>query len=195
MKQIRCSNGCSLDVKLSLSFRQSYSWGISLFFFLSFSPATRGYWTCLAPLPLLSLLLRGQSLDMRQIKKKSQQNPTLHCCNLPHRHECVRAWGVKAPCLHSLARGRDPTPLLSAWVPRPGPFLRSVKPDGWAWEDWRKGGAIVAFLCGDSAVFQIWLKGGTGYTVHLPTSSLAWPWRWPLSQLSILSFWCLKATE
>lgn len=110
MKQIRSSNGCSLDVNLSLSYRQSYSWGISLFLF--FSPATQGYWTCLAPLPLLSLLLRGQSLDTRQIQKK-KVNKILHYSAICPTDTSVCTRGVKAPCLHS-RQGSGPSPPLPA---------------------------------------------------------------------------------
>lgn len=100
------------------------------FFFVFFSPATQGYWTCLAPLPLLSLLLRGQSLDTRQIhqkeeeekKEKNQQDPTLQC-NLPHRHKCVCVRGQGT--MFAFSPGVGTLPPSACRVLRPGPFVLS----------------------------------------------------------------------
>lgn len=121
MRQIRCSNGCSLEVNSAFLYRQSYSWGISLF-----SPATRGYWTCLAPLPLSGLTRSSpggtefgcearQKKKVNKIHTSAPQTRVCVCLREGSRHHvCIPAWG------------RDPPPACR--VRRPGP-LRSVEPD------------------------------------------------------------------
>lgn len=109
MKEMSRGRVCSLDVTRSFSYRKNCSL-LSLARLL-LDPVTH----CSTSIRLsLSLLLREQSLDMRQ---KSQQDPNCPA-SAPQTQVCVCVCvcmrGVKAPCLHSCL-GLGPSPCL----PRP----------------------------------------------------------------------------
>ena len=103
-------SGC----KLSLSYRQSSSWGISLLLD--------------RPLPLSGSTLSSPEGTKFGYEAQKSTRPTLRCFCPTDTSECVCvcARGVKASCLHSCL-GSRPSPL-PARVPGPGP-LRSVEPN------------------------------------------------------------------
>lgn len=131
----------------------------------------------------LSLLLREQSLDMRW---KSQQDPNCPA-SAPQTQVCV------CVCVHE---GGQST--MFAFLPGVGTLPLPAASRGQArcarrtrWTKHRREGGVIR-RAGDCCIFLWWLcsEGCASDLVKgesLPTSSLPWPWQWPLS-LSALYF-------
>lgn len=189
MKQTGCSNGCSLDVNSAFLTGRATAGDQPVLSsntrLLDLSLSSTSIW-------LYSLVSWGDRVWIRGEKvNKIHTTPYV-----PHRHKCVcvRGQGIMFAFLPGV--GTLPLPAESWGQARCAQWNpmnehgegREVEGGRGSWES--RGlvhlsvVTLLRKLCSDL------VKGES-----LPTSSLPWPWQWPFSQLSILSWGCLKATE
>lgn len=121
MKQIRCSNVCSLCVYSAFLTGRATAGDQPVL------SSNRGYWTCLTPLPLSGSTLSSPEGTEFGLKGKGVNK--IHTTqNLPHRHKCVcvREGSRHHVCIPAL--GRDPPPAFLGL--RPGPLRNPMSDYG-----------------------------------------------------------------
>lgn len=140
-EEIRWSNGCSLDVNLASSYRQSFSWGsaCSLQQHEVTGPVSDSIWP-------YSLFSWGDRVWIRG-EKKSQQDPH-YSESAPQTQVCVSEGSRHHVCIP--ARGQDPPPRLQS------PEARPVALGGTRWTG--SGGSGGGFKrVGDCCICLRWL--------------------------------------